>query len=228
MSRRQGGGDKIFSKKKLEKTKSNFNRNKASMAKLKKLLVACEGSKSEPYYLKSFFRYLVKEHKINSKSFVIAKHKHTDPTGVLGDLLDFNEEQLSYKDFEHRWIIIDRDEERTNGGGHQLKNYNEAIHKANNLGVKVAFSNPSYEIWYLLHYQYRNTGLSRDDVVAELEKIIDYKKNDPNMFDKLLPNLDTAIKNASKLIDNCNKPVGLCNPSTNMHELIKCLKTSSG
>ncbi len=223
MSRRQGGGDKIFSQKKLEKTKANFNRKKASMAKLKKLLVACEGSKSEPYYLNSFFRYLVKEHKINSKSFVIAKHKHTNPTGVLDDLLNFNEEQLTYKDFEHKWILIDRDAERTNGGGHHLQDYNEAIHKARNLGVNVAFSNPSYEIWYLLHYQYRNTVLSRDDVVKELENLINYKKNDPNMFDKLLPSLNTAINNSKRLIDNCDKSIGHCNPSTNMHVLVEFL-----
>lgn len=228
MSRRQGGGDKIFSQKKLEKTKSSFNRKKASMVKLKKLLVACEGSKTEPYYLESFFKYLVKEHKINSKSFVIAEHKHTNPIGVLDDLLKFNVEGLTFKNFEHKWIIIDRDEERTNGGGHQLKSYNEALHKARKLGVKVAFSNPSYEIWYLLHLQYRDTGLSRDDVKKELKKIIGYEKNSKDMFDKLLPNLDTAINNATRLIDNCNKPIGLCNPSTNMHELVKCLNDSSG
>jgi hypothetical protein len=222
MSRRVSS-DKIFSRKKEGKKKAEFNRSKMNIKKLESVLVSCEGTKTEPLYFNSFFNYLVKTHKISALSFVIADHKHTDPKGVLDDLLQYKEGNNTYKSFKHKWIVIDRDEERTNGGGHSLENYSCAIDRAKKLNIEVAFSNPSFEIWYLLHYQYRNTSLTRDDVVEELEKIIDYKKNDEDMFNKLFGNQDIAIRNAENLLRDGVCLSGTCNPSTNIHTLVKCL-----
>ena len=223
MARRQGGGDKIFNNKKEEKKKSSFRRSSASMKKLESVIISCEGTKTEPYYLNSYFRYLVKTHKISATSFVIAKHKHTNPSGVLEDLLQYKQGRITYKTFKYKWIVIDRDEERTNGGGHTLQDYNNAINRAFQLGIDVVYSNPSFEFWYLLHYQYRDTSIDRDTVVRILEKLINYKKSDQNMFDILLPNQVFAIENAKRLLRNCNKNTGSCNPSTSMCELVECL-----
>ncbi len=223
MSRRGGGGDKIFSKRKEEKNKKAFNRSKFSLNQLEKILISCEGTKTEPFYLTDFFRFLVKTRAISPVSFVIAKHRHTDPLGVLNDLLDYKEDGQTSNDFQHKWIVIDRDEPRVNGGGHTLVNYNNAISKAKSLNIGVAFSNPSFELWYLLHYQYRNTAIDRDSVNTELGKIIDYEKNAPNMFDTLLSSQNIAVNNAKRLINDCTKNTGNCNPSTNMHSLVEFL-----
>ena len=223
MARRKGGGDKLFKRRKEERTKSSFNRNKATLEKLEKLLISCEGTKTEPMYFRSYFNELVKSHKISALSFIIAKHKHTNPSGVLEDLLSYNENTETYKNFKHKWIVIDRDEERTNGGGHTLQDYNNAINRANHLGIEVAFSNPSFEIWFLLHYQYRNTAINRDLLIQELKKTICYEKNDPNMFETLLSNQSTAIRFAEKLDADCNLDKGNCNPSTSVYKLVKIL-----
>lgn len=223
MARRRGGGDKIFNKRQERKNKSHFNRRKATLKKLPSIILACEGTKTEPNYFSSYFNYLVKTHKLSATSFVIAKHKHTNPTGVLEDLLNHKEGDITYKNFTYKWIVIDRDETITHGGGHSQQDYNNAISKALSLDIGVAYSNPAFEIWYLLHYQYRNTAIDRDSVVKELEKIIDYKKNSTNIFDILLPNMNTAIRNARRLANDCHKNIGNCNPSTSMYELVECL-----
>ena len=71
---------------------------------------------------------------------VIAKHHHTDPDGVLNDLLNHH----NYKEFDHKWIVIDRDLERTNGGRYPLENFNSAINRAKSNKIEVAYANPCF------------------------------------------------------------------------------------
>ncbi|EDN68547.1 conserved hypothetical protein [Beggiatoa sp. PS] len=129
---RRGGGDKLFNRQQ-EQQKIDLKRTEELKNKLVRIIIACEGTKTEPLYFQKFFDYLITEHNISAKSFVIAKHGHTDPKGVLKDLKNYKDGKDTYKNFDYKWIIIDRDEERTNGGGHTLENYNEAISCAERL-----------------------------------------------------------------------------------------------
>ena len=105
----------------------------------------------------------------------------------------------TFKDFDEKWIIIDRDIEHTKGKGHTINNFKGAIEKARAKSVEVAYSNPSFELWYLLHYEYRNTPIDRDEVKSLVNKRLGgYEKSDEGMFQKLLPRQDTAIRNANK------------------------------
>jgi len=185
-------------------------------------LLACEGSTTEPQYFRDMFAWFIKRKALSPHSFVIAKHGHTDPVGVLDDLLKykgpFNE---TYRDFSLLWIVIDRDEERCNGGGHTLSNFNNALSSAAAKGIKVAWSNPCFEIWFLLHFQYRQTPVERDKLLEILPDIIGckYEKNTPGMFEHLLPYISTAKKNAEKLSQLKRSPAD-ANPGTTVYELI--------
>jgi len=229
MGKRTGGGR--FHQRKEGKKKSDFNRKNRHKSVLDKVIIACEGTKTETFYLKSYIRFLAKNSKISAKSLVIAKHKHTDPEGVLEDLLNHKEDNLTYKNFKFKWIVIDRDEARTNSGGHSLANYNSAIKQAKNLKIDVAYSNPSFELWYLLHYKYRDTAIDRNTVIQELKKekeFCNYEKNNDDIFEKLREHEDKAIKNAARLMKECFGITGTNNPSTNVHKLILCLKGIKG
>ena len=228
MSKRQGGGDKLFNKRKTQK-QEDLDRKLAERNKLVRIIIACEGTKTEPLYFQKFFDHLIEDSGISAKSFVIAKHGHTDPVGVLKDLKNYKEEHGgTYKNFDHKWIVIDRDEERTNGGGHTLENYNEAISQAKKLNIDVAYSNPSFEIWYLLHFQYQSAYIDRDAVNKKLETLKTlkkYDKADENMYEFLLNKQDVAIKNAKKLVKQCEREKKeLCNPSTTVYKLVELLR----
>jgi len=193
-------------------------------------LLACEGDDTEPQYFRDMFSLLIKKKALSPSSFIIAPHKHTDPMGVLDDLLKYSGPlRETYKDFSLRWIVIDRDEERTNGGGHTLGNFNTALSRAEAKNVKVAWSNPCFEIWYLLHFQYRQTFINRDELLKELPKIIEkpYAKNTPGMFEYLLPHINTAKRNAEKL-SKMNQVPADANPGTKMHELIDAFEKEIG
>jgi hypothetical protein len=218
MARRQCA-EGFESNKKARKQAKKAIRIQATRDERETLIIACEDSISAPLYFLSIFADLKKNHAIAASSLVIANHKHTDPCGVLQDLLD----HPNYQDFDHQWIVIDRDAERTNGGGHTLENFNQAITSAGSKNIRVAYSNPCFEIWYLLHFEYRNTAMDRDELIEKLVHDIQYKKNE-------LPDLNqeqqnTAINNAQNLINSWKDIQGITkpatdNPSTTVHKLV--------
>jgi RloB-like protein len=218
MARRQCA-EGFESNKKARKQAKNAVRIQAIRDERETLIIACEDSVSAPLYFLTIFAGLKKNHEIAASSLVIANHKHTDPCGVLQDLLN----HPNYQDFDHQWIVIDRDAERTNGGGHSLENFNQAITSTDSKNIRVAYSNPCFEIWYLLHFEYRNTAMDRDELIEKLVRDIQYKKNE-------LPDLNqeqqnTAINNAQNLINSWNDIQGITNPatdnpSTTVHELV--------
>lgn len=220
MSRRQGVEG--TSKKTSKQAKKGTQRVENTRDERKAVILACEDSVSAPLYFNAIFDDLKINHAIAASSLVIAKHTHTDPLGVLQDLLNHS----GYEDFDHQWIVIDRDEERTNGGGHTLENFNQAIAKAGGRRINVAYSNPCFEIWYLLHFEYRNTAIDRDELYQKLERNYQYKKNKLLILTQEQQN--TAIKNAQKLIKSWEDVQGATspstdNPSTTVHNLVKLL-----
>ncbi|MGR9015162.1 MAG: RloB family protein [Gammaproteobacteria bacterium] len=221
MSRRQGA-EGFTSNKKARKQAKSTQRAQDTQSERETLVIACEDSVSAPLYFNAIFDDLKRNHAIAASSLVIAKHKHTDPDGVLDDLLD----HLNYQDFDHQWIVIDRDEERTNGGGHTLESFNQAIARANDKKIKVAYSNPCLEIWYLLHFEFRNTAIDRDELVKQLEHQYQYKKNELFILNQDQQRI--AIKNASNLIQSWVDTQGSTkpatdNPSTTVHDLVTLL-----
>ncbi|OCL85694.1 hypothetical protein AAX26_01761 [Aliarcobacter thereius] len=224
-----------------EKSKDDFKRKKQIKEQVKSVLIACEDKISSPNYFKMIIKKLIEDKKITQDSLVIAKHEHVNPKGVLQDLLNHKKDDKTYKDFEHRWIVIDRDIARVNGGGHPKDDFLTALSEAKSKKVEVAYSNDCFEIWYLLHFVYRNTAISRDDVIKEVIKRLkdkNYKTfsklNKDNIkteamtkliFDELLELQKTAIKNAKKLLENyadLHNPE-TDNPSTKVFELVEIL-----
>ncbi|NEP41321.1 MAG: RloB domain-containing protein, partial [Okeania sp. SIO2H7] len=115
------------------------------------------------------------------------------------------------------WCVFDRD-------SFPVKNFNQAIKDAKNYNIEVAYSNEAFEIWYLLHFEYRDTAMSRKDYRKSLTKKLNkkYEKNSNKMYEILESKQPQAIKNAEKLLEQYNplNPVN-DNPSTTVHLLVK-------
>lgn len=241
MARR--GGDKIFQRQQEQK-KQDLARQKDTRNIIPDIIIACEDEASAPTYLRMVVNRLIAEKKITQDSFVIADHNHTNPNGVLNDLKKHKcDNGKTYKDFKHRWIVIDRDVERVNGGGHTAEDFNAALANARKLKVEVAYSNDAFELWYLLHFEYRNTAITRDELLKQV--ITKLKKTEPHKFGKLnketikcktftkhifetlLDLQDTAIKHAQKLLASyqLDHNPECDNPSTTVHLLVNLLNS---
>ena len=52
------------------------------------------------------------------------------------------------------WLVFDRDEWRA-------EVFNQVIAQAERKNIQVAYSNQAFELWYLLHFGYRDTSALR-------------------------------------------------------------------
>jgi hypothetical protein len=119
-------------------------------------------------------------------------------------------------DYDQVWCVFDRD-------SFPVLAFNEAISLAQREGIKVAYSNEAFELWYLLHFDFLNTGISRAAYITLLTERIGrrYEKNSRDMYDTLESRQQIAIENAKRLL----KIYSPCrpaedNPSTTVHLLV--------
>ncbi|MDQ1299067.1 MAG: hypothetical protein QG558_1606 [Campylobacterota bacterium] len=240
---RRGGGDKLFQKNK-EKVKTDFKRAINDRNTVNAVIIACEDSVSSPAYFKMIIEQLIKAKKITQDSIVIVPHNGaTHPTGVLANLKSYkNQYGKTYKEFDHKWIVIDRDSEIVNAGGHTAQDFNNAIENSKNrrkdLNIDVAYANDAFELWYLLHFEYRTTAIIRDkivqQVVKKLKEVEPYKFSNLNrdnikqanyaklIFETLQNSQSIAINNATRLLNSYgeNHNPENDNPSTTIHRLV--------
>lgn len=149
--------------------------------KRKVVLIVCEGERTEPSYFECFPL---------SKS-VCEVH------GAGKNTLSVVKEAIIIRDkgrFDEVWCVFDRD-------SFPPKRVVDAFDLAQKEKIRIAFSNESFELWYLLHFQYLDTAITRSDYCKKLTVLLGgkYQKNDPTMYQRLFLLQATAIKNAKTL-----------------------------
>ena len=184
-----------------------------------RILIVCEGIKTEPFYFKAISSALpprivevdVQGEGANTQSLVDGARRHRDRRAG-GDY-----------PYDEVWVVFDRD-------SFAPAAFDNAIHSAEGTGMKVAWSNEAFELWYILHFEDRQTGMSREDYQVCLTGHLNepYKKNDPHMYRKLAEQGDEALasRRAAALIDAHE---GLArhevNPGTTVHRLVEKLNS---
>jgi len=197
------GTDNLFWKRKNQPLRrKSRNRGKPG----KSFLIVCEGEKTEPNYFKSF--------KLSSATIKVVGYGMNTRSLVEKAL------EIAKGDdekFDEVWCVFDRD-------SFSLQNFNSAFDLARRKKINIAYSNEAFELWYLLHFQYLDTGISRDDYQKRLSKLLKepYKKNSTGMYRKLLDKQPTALRNAENLLKTYNpRNPGEDNPSTTVYLLVK-------
>ncbi len=182
----------------------------------KQIFIACEGKKTEPYYLNGFKKLCDLDTAVNVK---IVSHEHTSARELVEDVLKCRETEN-----DELWIICDKD-------GYTL--HHEAFCTAKDNGVNIAFSSISFEYWLLLHFKYTAHSFTKSKNVEDFLKhnyLPEYDKADKNVFDKVKDKTQTAIDNAKKLrkaaktanYDDCK--IYELNPYTNVDELLHAIE----
>ena len=156
------------------------------------ILIVCEGERTEPNYFDQF----------EVTNITI------DPRGI-GDntirLVKYAINESKRNDYDQVWCVFDKD-------SFPKDNFNNAVQLAQNNDFGIAYSNESFELWYILHYEYLNSQITRDQYIKKLNNIFkskkdegfpdSYKKNDPNIYRILKPYQHVALKNAQNLSNN--------------------------
>ncbi len=161
------GTDNLFHKRKARLADS-LRRKKGKRDPYERILIVCEGSKTEPRY----FKELRKAFHLNPMNVVIANRRHgLDPLNVVDHAL---EEYEKDPEFNFVYCVFDRDQHQT---------YHNALNKIRGsqikggVRIKPIVSTPCFEIWLLLHFIYTTKpfvascgGSNCDLVISELRK----------------------------------------------------------
>ena len=153
------------------------------------ILIVCEGERTEPNYFDQF----------EVTNITI------DPRGI-GDntirLVKYAINESKRNDYDQVWCVFDKD-------SFPKDNFNNAVQLAQNNDFGIAYSNESFELWYILHFEYLNSQITRDQYINNIFKSKkdegfpdSYKKNDPNIYRILKPYQHVALKNAQNLSNN--------------------------
>ena len=189
-------------------------------------LIITEGTKTEPLYFKAI------EKRINAKYHgqwvtieILGSGEHTvELLERAARMADLNPSCYS-----HVWVVYDKDNFRAD-------EFNNVAARCETLAAGGAkfhaiWSNECFELWYILHFEYLQTPLSRGDYDAKLSSHLvvrgrgKYEKNRDDMFVILEPNLTDAKNNAKKLEKlNAGKTPADSTPGTMVHQLISALE----
>ncbi|MDC5156339.1 RloB family protein, partial [Acinetobacter baumannii] len=162
------------------------------------LIVFSEGKKTEPNYLDGF----KSDFSVDPRAIQIKKSKHTDPKGIINQAISYKKENGFTKD-DQMWVIYDRESVEKYSHEYHL----EARTLAQKNGVFIAFSNICFEQWLIYHFldssrsysSYSNL-ISESELTKKMAEIgiPKYDKGE-NIYSKLIPFIDTAIRNAKKI-----------------------------
>lgn len=134
-------------------------------------------------------------------------------------LLKNIENDLSKKDGDICYVVFDKDANTCEKINATLKNTSKGKEE-----VKLILSNPSFELWCLLHFEYTTACCNAQEIINKLNKHIPKYDKIKDYFSILESNTNTAIRNARRLEDDppntkyCEK-----NPYTEVYKIIENL-----
>lgn len=216
------GNDQLFRKRK-ERKKASLARREESRAAYARVLIVCEGSKTEPTY----FRELINDFRLSTANVVIDRTTGSSPTTVVERARKaFEEEKEKGDPYDRVYCVFDKDQHG--------RSYEEALDQISQLESAKGFvaipSIPCFEYWLLLHFVYTRKsfyGSSKspgDLVIKALQQHYPgYTKNISGVFAFLQSRLDMAKHNARSALCEAGSS-GSDDPSTHVHLLVEFLE----
>jgi hypothetical protein len=195
------------------------------------ILIVTEGAQTEPKYFEHF-----RNRHTNIDIRVVGNKTgagETDYLSLIRKAADYREKnQLSPTSGDATWVVADGDVNYNNPDpiATKEKQLSQARKLADKKGIRLALSNPCFELWYLLHFQYTTKFLKDYAAVKVMlaSYIPAYEKTD-DVFAQLAAETPKAIQNAKRLEeyhlkDGAAQPFEIAvNPFTDVYQLVETL-----
>lgn len=206
------------------KTRESLRRRAPRREPYDRVLIVCEGSKSEPNYLKE----LIARYRLSSANVVITGDSGSAPKSIVDHAI---KQFARDADYDSVFCVFDRNGHSTFDEAVQRVRDKTLVRRAGKRKIGEArfeaiTSIPCFEYWILLHYQYTTSPMPHfADVEPHLKAIPDlahYSKGAYGLFELTYQSLSTALKNADRA-NQAARSSGSDNPSTQMPVLIRYL-----
>ena len=181
---------------------------------LRRILIVCEGEKTEPNY----FRCFPGNPEIYDRIDIHGTGYNT--ISLVNEAIRLKNAALKKKEpYIEVWCVFDKDD-------FSFDQVRDATILAKDNQIKCAYSIEAFELWYLLHFNFYDAALSRKQYKEKLSELLGktYNKNDEGMYKALNKLQSTAIKNAKRLYTQQHKkPFAEQNPITTIFWLVERL-----
>ncbi len=203
-------------------------RTRGNNPERKYFLIVCEGKKTEPNYFEAIKKELPRG--ILENVDIEGLGKNT--ISIIEEAIKLREQAFkeSSRVYDEVWAVFDKD-------SFPDKNFNNAINRGESLKQKIdcAWTNEAFELWYLLHFQYVDVGMSRENYKPFIERELTQKMGKPYTYQKNSADMYAILQkygnekqatiwaeSLEKLYDN--KEFSAHNPCTKVHKLVSKLK----
>jgi len=211
------GGDDLFKKHKSKRLKE-YQRKNASRQPYERILIVCEGEKTEPIYFKSLCDHLG----LHTANIEITGNCGSSPKNVFEKGKEiFEKAKKEQNPFDRVYCVFDKDCHH---------GYDEIVNQVKLKKPKDTFfaitSVPCFEYWLLLHFKFTTSPFGNAEaVISKLKEYISsYKKGDKNIFQEVRMYIDFALGNAKRANEEANKNY-TDNPTTRIPILVDKLLT---
>ena len=205
--------------------RADLSRKQARRASYDRLLIVCEGSKTEPNY----FKEIRQTYRLHTANVAIHPSKlGTAPIQVVQYAKELFENgnahmQIKARAFEQVFVVFDRDNHDSYFDALRLTNSLDGKIK-NDDGELILFhpivSVPNFELWLLLHFEDVQHSMHRDEVLKRLKQyILNYDKAILNCFSITQDKLDIAYRRA-QLLSERNTALEGSLPYTDIWKLV--------
>lgn len=156
----------------------------------KRIFILCQGKVTEPLY----FRHFSVSNNIKGLHLAVQYNHITNALHFVNDALKTYQDEI--KQYDEFWVIFDKDETSND-------DFNRAIANAEKNGLKCAYSNQAFELWFIHHFKILSSPMNRTQYSAELSNLLELNyskdsKTTKKIIEKIFPLFDNAISNSEK------------------------------
>ena len=149
----------------------------------------------------------------------------SDPLGIVRQAVAeraYRERNEAWDIGDTAWAVFDGDEHVANNPD----NWHQALQLAQAHGIHLGISNPSFEYWYLLHYQDYHAQATRQQVMRLLKiHLAEYEKSSVLYQKELQSRTAEAIRRAQQVLHlaETNGLPRYDNPCTHVGKLVEII-----
>ena len=201
-----------------------LRRRKHVVEPQRRLYVFCEGAKTEPAYLDAVQRQfdsaqiLVEATGVGGVPSTVADEAIRHAKVLRRDLRSRADRRSSFEEADQVWVVFDQD---------RHPNVPSVVRRCRDSKVEVAYSNPCFELWLVLHLEPYDRPAEGSDVQARLHALFpayDHERSPAPDFSGLLATLEVAVQRARDQAERRQSegaPSG--NPSTTVFRLLQAI-----
>lgn len=207
------------------KNRQALARGQSKQEPYDRVLIVCEGSKTEPNYL----RELIAHCQLSSANVQITGEGGSAPISVVDHAIKLFDKD---PDYNAVFCVFDRDAHDSFEAAVQRVRDRKLVRrdgrrKFGDARFQAITSTPCFEYWILLHFQYTTAQMSRfTDVAPRLRavpELVAYAKGERGLFARTHAHLQTALNNADRANQSA-VAAATDNPTTDMPELVRYLQ----